>query len=139
MEHGWQVNERNREVEMILPRLGRWNSNHASKWLVFTRIYYKGYKWTPFCKVALKKNYNCFSQINTLANFIMAEVPGEPKRNEGAVECAIHIIKEYQHKSENLINVRDIQCTDGNWGANEYMRGMANGLILAVAIMEDEV
>ena len=33
-------------------------------------------------------------QIEELANFIMAEVNGEPSRDEGAVECAIRIIKE---------------------------------------------
>ena len=27
-----------------------------------------------------------------LANFIMAEVPGEPSESEGAVDCAIRII-----------------------------------------------
>ena len=29
----------------------------------------------------------------------------------------------------------DMQCAPGNWDACEYMRGMANGLILAVHIM----
>ena len=31
-------------------------------------------------------------QIDRLANFIMAEVPGEPSESEGAVDCAIRII-----------------------------------------------
>jgi hypothetical protein len=33
-------------------------------------------------------------QIERLANFIMFDVPGEPSEDEGAVECAIRIIKE---------------------------------------------
>ena len=37
-------------------------------------------------------------QIDKLANFIMKEVPGEPSLNEGAVDTAIRIIKEYQEK-----------------------------------------
>jgi hypothetical protein len=34
------------------------------------------------------------SQINRLAEFIMHEVPGEPSESEGAVDCAIRIIRE---------------------------------------------
>ena len=35
-------------------------------------------------------------QIEKLANFIMAEVPGEPSQSEGAVDCAIRIIRSFQ-------------------------------------------
>lgn len=35
-------------------------------------------------------------QIDELARFIIEHVPGEPSRSEGAVECAIRIIKELQ-------------------------------------------
>ena len=41
-------------------------------------------------------------QIEELANFIMAEVDGEPSKNEGAVECAIRIIAEQAAKIERL-------------------------------------
>jgi hypothetical protein len=34
-------------------------------------------------------------QIARLARFIMEEVPGEPSQSEGAVECAIRIIREF--------------------------------------------
>ena len=34
------------------------------------------------------------SQIDLLAEFIMAEVPGEPSKSEGAGECAIRIIRQ---------------------------------------------
>jgi len=36
---------------------------------------------------------------------------------------------------ENIVN---IQCADGNWDYDEYMHGMANGLILALAILKNE-
>ena len=42
---------------------------------------------------------------------------------------------------EKLVRLKDltlIQTSYGNWNYNEYMRGMANGMILAVAIMEDK-
>lgn len=35
---------------MILPRLGRWN-RHPGRFLMWYRIYWKGHKWTPFCRV----------------------------------------------------------------------------------------
>ncbi len=41
-------------------------------------------------------------QINSLANFIMSEVDGEPSQNEGAVECAIRIIQEQKETIEVL-------------------------------------
>jgi len=38
----------------------------------------------------------------------------------------------------DLKNLADIQSTKGNYDCNEYMRGLANGLILAVATMENK-
>ncbi len=40
---------------MILPRFGRWSSFHG-RWFVWNRIWRKGYKWTPFCRV--KRRYS---------------------------------------------------------------------------------
>ena len=39
-------------------------------------------------------------EIDTLANFIMAEVDGEPSQSEGAGTTAIRIIREQQAKLE---------------------------------------
>ena len=38
------------------------------------------------------------TQIEKLANFIMAEVDEEPSASEGAVDCAIRIIKSQQQE-----------------------------------------
>ena len=35
-------------------------------------------------------------QIDRLAFFILSSVPGEPSRSEGAVDCAIRIMREQQ-------------------------------------------
>ncbi len=43
---------------------------------------------------------NAKSQIGELADFIMDEVDGEPSASEGAVDCAIRIIKELQAELE---------------------------------------
>lgn len=37
-----------------------------------------------------------------------------------------------------LKNCVDVQCTPGNFDANDYMHGMANGLILALHTIRDD-
>lgn len=39
---------------------------------------------------------------------------------------------------KSLKDVTDIQCSNGNWNYDPYMMGMANGLILARAILTGE-
>lgn len=39
---------------------------------------------------------------------------------------------------ERLEAVKKVQCSAGNWNCNSYMHGMANGLILALAIARGE-
>jgi hypothetical protein len=45
--------------------------------------------------------------------------------------------KSFSQKLKELQNCVDIQCQNGNWNYSEYMRGMANGLILALTIMTE--
>ena len=35
-------------------------------------------------------------QIDVLANYIMAEIPGEPSRSEGAGDTAMRLLKKYR-------------------------------------------
>ncbi len=49
-----------------------------------------------------------------------------------AVDDTKHIIGE---ELETLIK---IQCSNGNWDYNEYMQGLANGLIMAKSIITKE-
>lgn len=37
---------------------------------------------------------------------------------------------------EQLRDLTKIQCAHGNWNYDPYMHGMANGMILALSIME---
>lgn len=39
---------------------------------------------------------------------------------------------------EKLENAVSIQKADGNWNYDQYMHGMANGMIFALAIMKGE-
>jgi len=41
---------------------------------------------------------------------------------------------------KNIQDIRKlvkVQCSDGNWNYDEYMHGMANGMILIKAIIDD--
>ncbi len=35
-----------------------------------------------------------------------------------------------------LKDIRDTQCSDGNWNYDPYMHGLANGLIMALGMFE---
>lgn len=41
-------------------------------------------------------------------------------------------------KLKALKELTKIQCSNGNWNYDPYMHGMANGMILAVAIIENK-
>lgn len=44
---------------------------------------------------------------------------------------------EWLDRVKNLKDVLDLQCSNGNWNYNGYMHGRANGLILAMNIIEN--
>jgi hypothetical protein len=47
-------------------------------------------------------------------------------------------IQYYIEKLQILKEMTEIQCTDGNWNYNEYMLGLANGMIYAISIFENK-
>lgn len=46
-------------------------------------------------------------EIDKLADFIMDEIPGEPSENEGAIECAIRLLKSANDKGIYDIGIGD--------------------------------
>lgn len=44
----------------------------------------------------------------------------------------------FKKRMSKLDNAIKIQTSKGNYDANEYMKGMANGLILAEAILKNK-
>lgn len=46
------------------------------------------------------------------------------------------VLKE---RVKSLEELTDIQCSDGNWNFDSYMRGMANGMILSVNVMNEDL
>ncbi len=56
------------------------------------------------------------TQIDLLADYIIAEVPGEPSQNEGAGNTAIRIITTLKAQLERLQKIVDTQAEDeGLW------------------------
>lgn len=53
-------------------------------------------------------------QIKILADYIMAEVEGEPSQDEGAGDTAVRIIKKYKAAFEEILITKPIEC-DGNF------------------------
>jgi hypothetical protein len=45
----------------------------------------------------------------------------------------------YEKRLEVLREMLEVQCSDGNWNFDPYMHGMANGMIYALSILEDEI
>lgn len=52
------------------------------------------------------------------------------------IKNMLNIITD-KDRIEILSNITKTQCDDGNWNWSPYMHGMANGMILALSIMED--
>ena len=45
-------------------------------------------------------------------------------------------MKTLEERVEDLKSITKVQCAEGNFDHGEYMRGLANGLILALSVME---
>ena len=39
---------------------------------------------------------------------------------------------------DNIRDILKIQCSDGNWNHDPYMHGLANGMIMIMAMIEGE-
>ena len=44
---------------------------------------------------------------------------------------------KYKDSIDKLESLIKVQCTDGNWNYDPYLHGMANGMILAHAVVTD--
>ena len=44
------------------------------------------------------------SEIKCVANYIMASIPGEPSRSEGAGECAVRLLAQYRDTFDSIIH-----------------------------------
>ncbi len=73
----------------------------------------------------------------------------EERLNQDHFKAFVHkqLIETLEDRLEKMITMkrvdklkelRDVQCSDGNWNLTEYMRGLANGLILAVSVFDEQ-
>jgi len=44
----------------------------------------------------------------------------------------------YSDMVKTLEEMTAVQCSDGNWDYDEYMHGMANGMIFALSLFQDK-
>ena len=54
------------------------------------------------------------------------------------IKTARKIIVSKVKKLAELQDLLDVQCNEGNWNYSQYMHGMANGLIVAMAVLTGE-
>jgi hypothetical protein len=51
-----------------------------------------------------------WAEVERLASFIMDEIPGEPSQSEGAIDCAIRLLRD---QAATIQRVRDLPV---RWG-----------------------
>ena len=68
----------------------------------------------------------CKTEIEKLANFIMAEVEGEPSQSESAVDCAIRIITAVQADCDALELWKFMHSDDNETVINSYVLELDN-------------
>lgn len=68
------------------------------------------------------------TQIDRLANFIMHTIPGEPSKNEGAVDCAIRLLRGYRAALKDIKATLHIDGTLGALGAVKAFNISKNAL-----------
>ena len=47
-------------------------------------------------------------------------------------------LKDIKAGVSNLKDVLKVQCSNGNWNYDNYMHGLANGLILALSLVNND-
>ncbi len=46
-------------------------------------------------------------------------------------------LSEHKQRLSTLREMTDVQCTSGNWDYDNYMHGLANGMIYAISVIDD--
>ncbi len=50
----------------------------------------------------------------------------------------VDVLVILQNSVKMLREMKEVQCSDGNWNYDPYMHGMANGLIFALCLFDDK-
>jgi len=60
-----------------------------------------------------------------------------PHEREAYLQTATLALPALSKAVDGLRDVTKLQCSNGNWNYDGYMHGMANGLIMALSMMEN--
>ena len=63
-------------------------------------------------------------QIDTLANFILRSVPGEPSQSQGAVDTAIRVITTLREELAQVTQERDLVLAEAVWAIEQVVSAM---------------
>jgi len=61
----------------------------------------------------------------------------EHDKLKGQYECFKKSNDMLQDRVKKVIEIVEVQCSDGNYDQGEYMRGMANGMLVIKSILTD--
>ena len=87
------------EADKLLPTLDEKAWRRHSRRYIADHAYLRGVADTE------AKQGNLQEQIDQLANFIIAEIPGEPSQSQGAVDTAIRIMADERANGAGLVAV----------------------------------
>ena len=69
------------------------------------------------------------SEVKTVADYIMAHVPGEPSRDEGAGVCAVRLLRKYRRTLTGIMNELGVP-------GEGYLAPVANAYEIARQVLE---
>lgn len=72
-----------------------------------------------------ERGERALAQVDKLANFIMAEIPGEPSKSEGAVDCAIRLLRQGKELHEAIDELDRLERAADPSGPAIVARGAA--------------
>lgn len=97
--------------------------------------------------VAEHQSHNCAresaeGQIDRLAAFIMENIEGEPSANEGAVDCAIRIMRATfepeKSAAKGPVSIEQFTCATSPLAAERALRIIENGTRMGEALPDAE-
>jgi hypothetical protein len=68
----------------------------------------------------------------------MTDKNTEQEASTGREASDLDVLVMLQKSVKTLREMKDVQCSDGNWNYDQYMHGMANGMIFALSLFDDK-
>ena len=68
----------------------------------------------------------------------MTDGTHETEENAEVSASELKYLVILQDSVKRLREMKDVQCSDGNWNYDPYMHGMANGMIFALSLFDNK-